>query len=53
MKNKYLFLLTLLVIHSSFIDLRPLASNNANLYVQMLSCIFLLLLLGEIGRAHV
>ena len=46
MKNKYLFLLTLLVIHSSFIDLRPLASNNANLYVQMLSCIFLLLLLG-------
>lgn len=46
MKNKYLFILTLLVVHSSFVDLRPLSLNNGNLYVQMLSCIFLLLLLG-------
>lgn len=44
MKSKYIFLLSLLLVHSTFVDLRPLSANNLNLYVQMLSALFLILL---------
>ena len=44
MKSKYIFFLTLLFIHSAFVDLRPLSVNNVNLYVQMLSALFLIVL---------
>lgn len=45
MKSKYIFLLVLLLVHSTFVDLRPLSANNLNLYVQMLSALFLIALL--------
>lgn len=44
MKSKYIFFLALLLIHSTFVDLRPLSVNNVNLYVQMLSALFLIVL---------
>ena len=44
MKSKYIFFLALLLAHSSFVDLRPLSANNLNLYVQMLSALFLIVL---------
>lgn len=44
MKSKYIFFLALLLVHSTFVDLRPLSANNINLYVQMLSALFLIVL---------
>lgn len=45
MKNRKIQLIAFLSIHSSIIDLYFLSSNNANLYVQMLSNILLLIIL--------
>lgn len=43
MKNIKIFLLTLLVIHASIINLRLFAANNSNLYIQMIANILLLI----------
>jgi O-antigen ligase len=43
MTNHKIFILTLLAIHASIIDLRFLSSNNVNLYIQMIANILLLI----------